>query len=171
MIVSVNPRQLALLLSLLLGLCRSSVATERHANPGYEPDAPGPFSGATNLLLRAKVKDSSHYFFNLPELAVNGNHAVANEHWGADHLPAWLIAEMPEAKELNAIRLWTYWEDARAYQYLIEGSADAKKWQTLADHRENRDLSTAEGVTMFFPTTRVRYVRNKCQSSLLTQCS
>lgn len=147
----------AVLLGLLLAPGR--LRAERQANPAYEPADPFPFGGYPNLFLKAKVSVSGQFWFNVAELAVNGNHAANGEHWAADHLPAWLKIGLVKDTEINAIRLWTYWDDERSYQYLIEGSPDGKSWATLVDERDNRIPSTAEGRVHMFPARSVRHVR------------
>jgi hypothetical protein len=70
-----------------------------------------------------------------------------------------LTVHLPRARELNAVRLWTYWNDKRSYQYLIEGSADGKTWKTLADRRGNKRSATSAGEMFFFPAMQVDQVR------------
>ena len=137
----------------------ASLRAERSANPSYEPSDRGFFASCPNLFLKKKVAASGHFWLNLPELAVDGNHESATEHWAADALPAWLKVDTEKPCEINAIRLWTYWGDERSYQYLVEGSIDGASWDTLVDERQNRTFSGPDGQLHLFARRKTRYVR------------
>jgi YD repeat-containing protein len=112
-----------------------------------------------NLLLKAAVKASPHWDSCVPEYAVDGRRDAPAPHWAAENLPVWLTVELPEARELNLLRLWTFWDDRRVYQYYVEGSVDGQAWQVLADRRDNTQPSTAAGETFLFPATKLKYLR------------
>jgi len=129
------------------------------AHPPFEADEPSPWERTPNLFAGAKVSVSGHWNDRVAEFAVDGRHDSAGEHWGADGLPAYLTVELDRPRALNAIRLWTFWNGKRAYQYLIEGSLDANTWTTLADRRKNTRPATAAGEVFHFPEVSVQYVR------------
>ncbi len=52
-----------------------------------------------------------------------------------------------------------YYGDARHYGFTVETSLDGKTWITVADRRENKEPSTADGYICTFPSHPVRYLR------------
>jgi len=51
----------------------------------------------------------------------------------------WLQVDLGKAQDLQNLRI--LWEKNNAsYQYTVEGSADAKKWQMLVDHSQNKEV-------------------------------
>ncbi|NPV46705.1 MAG: DUF4091 domain-containing protein [Armatimonadetes bacterium] len=124
----------------------------------YEPPDPGPGFGP-NLLLKAPVTASPHWSDRGPEFAVDGQHDNPGNHWAAENIPVQLTVHLPQPAALNCLRLWTFWDDRRYYQYCIEGSADGETWTLLADRRENRTPATATGETFVFPEATLSQVR------------
>lgn len=146
------------ILLLLLALPLLATATPRSHLP-YEPPSPPPIDLGPNLLLKAPVKASPHWSTCVPEYAVDGKHEAPSPHWAAENIPVWLMVELPEPRDLNLLRLWTFWDGRRYYQYVIEGSLDGKAWTVLGDRRENTTPQTEAGETFIFPTTKLKYVR------------
>jgi hypothetical protein len=143
----------------LLFLADATVLPAPVIHESYEPPDPSHLDGATNLLLRAPVTASPHWSDRKPEFAVDGRHDSAGDHWAAENIPVHLTVDLGLAKPMNIIRLWTYWDDRRYYQYVIEGSADGDSWVVLADERSNTAPATSAGRTFVFPTSAYRYVR------------
>lgn len=143
---------------LVLGSLCSGAAGAPQAHPLYEPLAPAPDLGP-NLLLKAPVKASPHWSTCVPQYAVDGRHDNPGQHWAAENLPVSLTVELPEPRQLNLLRLWTFWDNRRYYQYVIEGSLDGETWAVLADRRQNTTPQTEAGEAFLFPETSVRYVR------------
>jgi hypothetical protein len=52
-----------------------------------------------------------------------------------------------------------YYGDERVYGFTVEGSHDGHEWAMLADRRDNRAPSTADGCVCVFPARAVRYLR------------
>jgi hypothetical protein len=125
----------------------------------YEPADTSPLDGRENLFRGAKVSVSDNWSDRVGGFAVDGHHDAAGDHWGSERTPCHLIVQLPRPRELNAVRLWTSWNDRRSYQYLIEGSADGMTWKTLADRRNNKNPATAAGESFFFPAMQVQQVR------------
>jgi hypothetical protein len=125
----------------------------------YEPADTSPFDGRENILRGAKVSVSDHWSDRVGEFAVDGRHDAAGDHWGSEKTPCHLTVQLPRTRELNAVRLWTFWNNERSYRYLIEGSTDGTTWKTLADRRNNKSPATAAGETFFFPAIQVQQVR------------
>ncbi|MCX7597665.1 MAG: discoidin domain-containing protein, partial [Armatimonadetes bacterium] len=134
-----------------------AVAAIRAHQP-YEPDEPE-LMGVENLFLGAKVTASPHWSDRGPHFAVDGRHDNPGDHWAAENIPVQLTVHLPAPRDLNCIHLWTYWGDARYYQYFIEGSLDGENWAILADNRANAKPASAEGERFLFPTMRVQHVR------------
>ena len=52
---------------------------------------------------------------------------------------SWLQVDLDQAQDIQNVRI--IWEKANgAYQYKIEGSADAKRWKLLVDQSENKEV-------------------------------
>ncbi len=52
---------------------------------------------------------------------------------------SWLQVDLNQAQDIQNVRI--IWEKANgAYQYKIEGSADAKRWKLLVDQSENKEV-------------------------------
>ena len=49
--------------------------------------------------------------------------------------------------------------DTRYYGFTVETSLDGQTWDMVADRRDNKELSTAEGYTCRFEPRPVRYLR------------
>lgn len=147
----------ALVLVLVFTQSLLTAAPQPHAL--YEPPVPPPVDLGTNLFLKAPVKASPHWSTCVPEYAVDGKHDAPAPHWAAENIPVWLTVELPEPRELNLIRLWTFWDGRRYYQYVIEGSLDGANWTVLGDRRENTTPQTEAGESFLFPSTKVKYVR------------
>ncbi|NUQ64278.1 MAG: DUF4091 domain-containing protein [Pirellulales bacterium] len=125
-------------------------------------DEPEPFSaldGLENFFRGSKVAVSGHWSDRVGTLAVDGRHDQPGEHWGCEGAPVHLTVELPQPRMLNTIRLWTFWNGKRAYQYVVEGSADGVAWSMLADRRRNASPANAEGDTLSFPAAEFRCVR------------
>ena len=52
-----------------------------------------------------------------------------------------------------------YYGDSRYYGFMVEASLDGKTWTTLADRRDNTELSTPQGYTCRFAKRKIRYLR------------
>ncbi len=135
------------------------------AHPFYEPPSPDVTSLGENLLLKAQVTSSPHWDGCVPERAVDGRHDSAGSHWAAENIPVWLTVQLKEPRDLNLIRLWTFWDNRRVYQYVIEGSLDGATWTVLGDKRQNSVPQSDAGETFLFPTAKVKYVRTTFTSS------
>ena len=159
-----DPRRVLVLLPsclLALVICgiRPVTAAEARMHPAYEPESPCLFDRLEKLFRGAKTSESGHWSDRVAALAVDGSHDDPGEHWGCEGAPVWLTVELSRPQTLNTIRLWTFWNGNRAYQYVIEGSLDKTHWRALADRRNNTVPATALGETFSFPAVEVQYVR------------
>ncbi|MCE5215989.1 discoidin domain-containing protein, partial [bacterium] len=156
-------------LVLLFALCPAMALAQIQAHVIYEPPDPG-LRWGTNLLLGARVTGSPHWSDRKPEFAVDGRHDNAGNHWAAENIPVQLTVQLQKPTALNCLRLWTFWDNRRYYQYVIEGSEDGENWRVLADRRDNMTPATAAGETFVFPTAtasqvRVTFTRNSASNA------
>ncbi|HOX37867.1 MAG TPA: DUF6067 family protein [Candidatus Brocadiia bacterium] len=149
----------AALLALLLFHGGFPLMAQIKAHPEYEPSDPSAFVPANNLFLNAKVAASQHWSDRVPQFAVNGKRDNEGEHWAAENIPVFLTVLLPKPSDINTIRLWTFWNGRRYYQYIIEGSSDGEKWEMLADMRDNKRPAGPDGEFYRFPTRNVSQVR------------
>ncbi len=166
--MNTTSRCLSTALVLSLATVLASAGPARH--PAYEPkvaSAGAALGGAQaeNLFLNAKVTASGHWSTQTPELAVDGRSDNQESHWACEALPVWLMVDMGEVKPLGSIRVWPYWSDGRVYQYKIEGSADARSWEMLADQTANSICGSPEGILFTFQPKKLRYVRTTITGS------
>lgn len=138
---------------------QASSAAQRRAHPLYEPADQGFFDGSANLFREAAVTSSKHWSDRVASYAVDGRFENAGDHWAAERIPVWLTVDMGAERLLNAIRLWTFWDGERYYQYRIEGSQFGKSWTPLVDRTMNTAPASAKGDFFAFPEKSVRYVR------------
>jgi len=144
---------------LILSCGGNPLMAQIQAHAVYEPPDAPVFEPSANTFLNAKATAARHWSDRVPELAVDGQHTDPGSHWAGEDIPVWLTVEMKEPQEINTIRLWTWWNHRRHYQYFIEGSLDGESWALLADHRQNATPATERGETFHFPAARVRFVR------------
>lgn len=52
-----------------------------------------------------------------------------------------------------------YYADQRYYGFTVETSLDGKRWDMAADRRDNKELSTPQGLTCRFSPRQARYLR------------
>ena len=100
------------------------------------------------------VNASSSENGNPPRNAFDGN---ANTRWCADSaaLPQQLQADLGQMRHLTSVTL-TWEKPEERYQCRVEGSADGKKWQTLAD--KSAAPGIGDGPITITPT-ETRFVR------------
>ena len=95
-------------------------------------------------------------------LANDGRASNTDRYWAMDVSsgdPAWWQVDLEEPTTVGRVVVVCYYGDRRHYGFTVETSLDGKSWHTVADRRENRELSTAEGYTCRFEPRPVRYLR------------
>lgn len=95
---------------------------------------------------------------HIPEDIVDG---IADNDSGC-HLspsPQWLQVDLEKVFSINKIKIYTYYDGSRYYQYNVEGSTNGKTWVKLVDMSENNKVSSLEGNEHKFEPVKVRYVR------------
>ena len=134
------------------------------AAPLDEPADPGAAGGrkiprgARNLFLRAKCSADKVWSKQTPDLAVNGKRG-ARDHWAGPPIPAKHTVDLGKAVRFNTIRMITYFNGRRSYQYYVEVSADGQAWKRVVDQRKNTAVATAAGRVFEFEPVSARYVR------------
>ena len=114
--------------------------------------------GAKNLFLKAKCTADRVWSTQTPDRAVNGNRS-AGDHWAGPPIPAKHTVDLGKAQKLNTIRIITYFNGRRYYQYFVEVSTDGQAWKVVVDQRGNRTTATAAGRVFTFEPLAARYVR------------
>jgi hypothetical protein len=91
---------------------------------------------------------------NTPDKANDGDEQTR---WCApdEAIGYWWQVDLQTVKNLTGARI--VWEQNKAYQFIIEGSADGQTWQMLADQRRNRRSSALADLE--FSATAIRLVR------------
>ena len=79
--------------------------------------------------------------------------------WHADSYPQWLQVDLKKPTTFNRLKVYTYYDNQRYYQYTIEASLDGKKWQQIVDMTKNVETSTKNGFEHNIDPCRARYVR------------
>lgn len=109
---------------------------------------------AKNLAIGAAVDASSYYDVDFkPEYAVDNNYGTLWRPKGMDQ--EWITLDLGKKQNIKTIR--TRWEyGTQFYQYLVETSADGKKWDVFSDMRDN--LLAGSPMTDF-GDANARYIR------------
>lgn len=112
----------------------------------------------TNLALGRPVNASSFESTSYPTYAVDGD-ASLSHWWGANPYPQWLEVDLQAVGLLERVRLFTYWDGSRSYQYTVEASVDGVGWSRIVDRSGNTTPSTAAGFTHGTPGVKARFIR------------
>ncbi|MDP7287923.1 MAG: DUF6067 family protein [Phycisphaerae bacterium] len=134
------------------------------AAPLDEPGDPGSDAGgaiprgAKNLFLKAACTADKVWSNRTPDLAVNGNRR-AGDHWAGPPIPAKHTVDLKTPAKFNTIRMITYFDRRRSYQYFVEISTDGKAWKQIIDQSKNKAKATAAGRVFKFEPVTARYIR------------
>ncbi|MEM7312473.1 MAG: family 20 glycosylhydrolase [Planctomycetota bacterium] len=111
-----------------------------------------------NLATDKPVKATSWQANHVPSNVVDGVPDNTSG-WHADPYPQWLQVDLEKEYAINRIKLYTYYDGGRSYQYTIETSQDGKKWKPLVDMTKNVKPSSKEGDEHNFEPVRARFVK------------
>jgi len=121
----------------------------------YRPEAPS--------LTTGKPVTCSHFLPPYaPQLANDGRIRDTNRFWATDITAghgAWWQVDLEKPATVGRVVIVGYYGDPRHYGFTIEASNDGKSWDTLADRRDNTELSTANGYSCAFAPRMLRYIR------------
>lgn len=73
--------------------------------------------------------------------------------------PSWWQVDLEKPTDVGRIVVIGYFGDDRYYGFTVETSVDGQTWDTVADRRDNKAPSTAEGYTCLFNQRQVRYIK------------
>jgi alpha-N-acetylglucosaminidase len=120
------------------------------------PDAPSLTTGKPVSCSNALGPHPAH-------LANDGRAGDTDRYWATDVTEhpgdAWWRVDLEKPVTVGRVKIIFYYGDERTYGFTVEGSADGKTWETLADRRDNREPSTAAGLTCAFPPRALRYLK------------
>lgn len=111
-----------------------------------------------NLATDKPVKATSWQANWVPANAVDGIPDNTSG-WHADPYPQWLQVDLQKEYSVNRMKLYTYYDGHRSYQYTIEVSQDGKKWEQVVDMTKNVRRSRPEGDEHNFDPVQARYVK------------
>lgn len=94
--------------------------------------------------------------------ANDGRARDTDAYWATDvniEPEAWWQVDLERPTKVGRAVVVFYFGDQRHYGFTVETSLDGKSWQMAADRRDNKEPSTARGITCRFPPREVRYLR------------
>ncbi len=96
-------------------------------------------------------------------LATDGHAGNTDRFWATDVQqhpgPAWWQVDLEKSTIIDRVVVVCYFGDKRHYGFTVETSLDGNAWQLAADKRQNKELSTAAGITCTFAQRNARYIR------------
>ncbi len=112
-----------------------------------------------NLALGRPVTASAEWGAYKATLAVDGDYTVGS-HWGAVDAPVWLQVDLEKPVEINKIRLVTWHNNSRVYQYRIDTRAtEDGAWILAVDASPNTEAATNRGDVHRFEPRKARHVK------------
>jgi hypothetical protein len=136
-----------------------SVAVARRLWDKYAED----FKPNAVSLTTGKPATCSHALPPFPaHLANDGWTTSTDAYWATDvskDSAAWWQVDLQAPAPVSRVVVVCYYGDARYYGFTVETSLDGKAWEVVADRRDNREPSTADGYTCRFDPRPVRYLR------------
>jgi HEAT repeat protein len=93
-----------------------------------------------------------------PAHAVDGDKTLGS-YWGCTPPPSSLTVDLERTEQVGRVRVTTYWDGGRFYQYVVETSMDGTNWMAAADLSTNREVATAAGMMHEFKPRDARYIR------------
>ncbi|MBM4089690.1 MAG: hypothetical protein FJ276_09720, partial [Planctomycetes bacterium] len=121
----------------------------------FRPDAVSITTGKPVICSHAISPHPAH-------LANDGWSTSTDAYWASDvnqNPVAWWQVDLQTPTTVGRVVVVCYYGDARYYGFTVEASLDGETWQLVADRRDNREPSTADGYTCRFPPRPVRYLR------------
>jgi len=115
-------------------------------------------------LTTGKRATCSHALPSHPaKLANDGRSNDTGSYWATDVKEhpgdAWWQVDLKEPTTVGRVVVVGYYGDGRHYGFTVEASLDGKKWDLVADQRDNKMPSTQAGYTCRFKRHVVRYIR------------
>ena len=115
-------------------------------------------------LTTGKPVKCSHALPPFPaNLANDGRSDDIDSYWATDVQQhpgeAWWQVDLQKPTAIGRVVVVAYYGDNRYYGFTVETSADGKKWDMVADKRDNKKPSTKDGYTCRFKPRLARYIR------------
>lgn len=116
------------------------------------------FDVTRTLTFNKPATASSFEGDSIPANAVDG---FTNKKWGwwGAMAPASLTVDLGKIDAIGRIKVYTYYDGKRYYQYTVEVSTDGRHWTQVADMSGNTKPATSRGDTFTFAPVRARHVR------------
>jgi alpha-N-acetylglucosaminidase len=115
----------------------------------------------TNLTT-AKPVTCSAFLPGMDASLANDGWIDTDSYWGTDvtsDRAAWWQVDLERETTVGRVVVVGYYQDNRYYGFTVEGSLNGKKWDMLADRRDNKEPSTKDGYSCAFAPREVRYLR------------
>jgi alpha-N-acetylglucosaminidase len=139
------------------------VATARRLWAKYSPAFQKSLEPEVPSLTTGKPATCSYALPDFPaRLANDGRRSNTDLYWATDvakDKAAWWQVDLEKQAAVGRVVLVGYYGDQRYYGFTIEVSTDGQHWELVADRRDNRELSTADGYTCTFPPRLARFIR------------
>jgi hexosaminidase len=93
----------------------------------------------------------------LAKLVVDGE-ITLDDYW-SDKVNSWIDIDLGKAEKIERIKVYTYWDNNRYYQYRIDVSNDNVHWTQVVDFSHNTTVATSTGYIHDFDSVSARYIR------------
>jgi hypothetical protein len=115
-------------------------------------------------LTTGKPATCSHSLPSYPaKLANDGRSNDTGSFWATDVKQhpgeVWWQVDLKDPTTVGRVVVVGYYGDGRHYGFTVETSLDGKKWDLVADQRDNKKTSTQAGHTCRFQPSQIRYIR------------
>ncbi|MGI9628983.1 MAG: family 20 glycosylhydrolase [Longimicrobiales bacterium] len=121
----------------------------------------------------AQIPTVDHLAMGRPVTTYSGDPAAAAAAWAVDGLldrtrnwgtdlsdqERYLEVDLGALVEVGEVRVYTYWDGARSYQYRVNGSRDQRSWMTLVDESDNTTPATDAGYSHQVDNQMARWIR------------
>jgi hexosaminidase len=96
-------------------------------------------------------------------LANDGRSGDTDGYWATDVQQhpgeAWWRVDLEKPTTVGRVVVVGYYGDRRFYGFTVETSLDGKEWEMVADRRDNKEPSTAQGYVCRFEPRQARFIR------------
>ncbi len=120
-----------------------------------KPDSVSLTTGKPAISSTAMAEHPAH-------LANDGCAKDTDRYWAMDVAngdPAWWQVDLEKPTAVGRIVVIGYYGDQRSYGFIVETSLDGEKWEMVADKRDNKAPSTANGITCEFEPRKIRHIK------------
>ncbi len=79
--------------------------------------------------------------------------------WEKKNGDNWIKVDLEKPTNIKELKVYTFWDNYRYYQYTIDLSPDGKNWTTVVDFSTNTSIATPDGYVHQIPETSGQYIR------------